>query len=51
VQSGPFTQLLLFLSRAEPFSIEPQSPRTSYIDQRQATVIFTEFLEKVKPML
>jgi hypothetical protein len=33
------------------FKIEPQSPRTGYINHRQATEIFTKFLEKVKPML
>jgi hypothetical protein len=51
MQSGPFTQLLLFLSRAFPFYFESQIPRTGYIDQWQATVIFTNFLEKINSLL
>jgi hypothetical protein len=51
VQSGPFTQLLLFLSKEYPFYFKPQIPRTGYNDPWQPTVIFTEFVEKVKPLL
>jgi hypothetical protein len=47
----PFAQLLLFLSKAYSFYSGPQIPRTGYSDQWQPTVIFTEFLEKVKPLL
>jgi hypothetical protein len=46
-----FAQLLLFLSKAQSFYFKPQIPRTGYDDQWQPTVIFTEFLENIKPLL
>jgi hypothetical protein len=51
VQSGPFAQHLLFLSKAQSFYSEPQIPRIDYSNQWKPTVIFTEFLEKVKLLL
>jgi hypothetical protein len=47
----PIAQLLLFLPKAYSFYAGPQIHRTNYSDQWQPTVIFAEFLEKVKPLL